>query len=417
MSEVTTNQVAELIAQLAAMTAAASITPQTVAAVLEKMRNLNDQEREKVIAVAEAYIEEIQNTGIPAEKVLMPEDSNALLEFARIATEFSKRIEYLELSTFDTTQPLPMAKNYLYNSKPVQSVFGDREEGGVYLAFSIGHENNEGWEAYNHTVMLFLSEASAPTVFLYSSTFNTGEDNLTDDEDSAAMALGAGLATISRAGLMSEQDKVNMNALLTEVFPIKVAIASSNAGTRENGTAVTPLIELDITRRGNDVAASANVEVTPADGSLSQDKKTYTGALISSGTKTYQIAVTQGGQTVNAPAQTFSFLNYRYYGAVSSKPANADAVKTLCQNGTLTKQLSSSTTMGKTALAASKYFVFVIPTTTPNLIVKNANSGGTVDNAGSGTFELARVNGTATLNYKYVIVPASSNAWNFEITN
>ena len=73
--------------------------------------------------------------------------------------------------------------------------------------------------------------------------------------------------------------------------------------------------------------------------------------------------------------------------------------------------------MGKTALAANKYFVFVIPTTSPNLIVKNYNSGGTVDNAGSGTFELARVNGTATLNCKYVIVPASSNAWNFEITN
>ena len=240
MSEVTTNQVAELIAQLAAMTAAASITPQTVAAVLEKMRNLNDQEREKVIAVAEAYIEEIQNTGIPAEKVLMPEDSNALLEFARIATEFSKRIEYLELSTFDTTQPLPLAKNYLYNSKPVQSVFGDREEGGVYLAFSIGHENNEGWEAYNHTVMLFLSEASAPTVFVYSSTFNTGEDNLTDDEDSAAMALGAGLATISRAGLMSEADKV-----LVTNFPPKVDENSSGIESKVNALidAVTIIIQ------------------------------------------------------------------------------------------------------------------------------------------------------------------------------
>jgi hypothetical protein len=205
--------------------------------------------------------------------------------------------------------------------------------------------------------------------------------------------------------------------MMTEVFPIKVAIASSNAGTREIGTAVTPLIELNITRKGNDVAASANVEVTPADGSLSQNKKTYTGAPISSGSKTYQIAVTQGGQTVNAPNQVFSFLNYRYYGAVSSKPANADAVKTLCQNGTLTKQLSSSTTMGKTALAASKYFVFVVPNTSVSLIVKNANSGGTVDNAGAGTVEIARVNGTADLNYKYVIVPASSNAWNFEIVN
>ena len=59
----------------------------------------------------------------------------------------------------------------------------------------------------------------------------------------------------------------------------------------------------------------------------------------------------------------------------------------------------------------------MIPTQSPNLIVKNANSGGVVDNAGTGTFELARVNGTGTVNCKYVIVPASPNSWNFEIVN
>lgn len=206
--------------------------------------------------------------------------------------------------------------------------------------------------------------------------------------------------------------------MMTEVFPVKVAIASSNAGTYEVGDAqhsVTPQIVLSITRKGADVSSSA--QTTSSQGEVQPDHKTIIGSALTNGTTTFQISVSQGGQTVNAPAQTFSFLNYRYYGAVSTKPANAAAVKTLCQNGTLTKQLSSSTTMGKTALAASKYFVFVIPTTNPNLIVKNANSGGTVDNAGSGTFEMARVNGTANLNYKYVIVPASSNAWNFEITN
>ena len=215
--------------------------------------------------------------------------------------------------------------------------------------------------------------------------------------------------------------------MMTEVFPLQVAVDSPNAGTYEIGTSVTPSIVLDITRKGADVASRSQVSFTPADGSLSQDKKTYTGAEISSGTKTYRVEVTQGGQTVVHDGSDtndayknklkFTFSNYRYYGAVDTKPANANAVKALCQNNTLTKQLSSSTTMGKTALAANKYFVFVIPTTSPNLIVKNYNSGGTVDNAGSGTFELARVNGTATLNCKYVIVPASSNAWNFEITN
>lgn len=66
---VTTEQVREAIEQLAAMVAAASISPQTVADILEMMRNLNDQERLKVIAVAEAYIAQIENTGINAELV------------------------------------------------------------------------------------------------------------------------------------------------------------------------------------------------------------------------------------------------------------------------------------------------------------------------------------------------------------
>lgn len=207
----------------------------------------------------------------------------------------------------------------------------------------------------------------------------------------------------------------NVNDMVTVVFPVMVDIASSNAGTREIGTSVTPNIVLDITRKGVDVSSSA--QTTSSQGTVQSDNKTITDSAKTSGTTTYQITVTQGGQTVNVPNQVFSFLNYRYYGAVDTKPANANAVKALCQNNTLTKQLSSSTTMGKTALAANKYFVFVIPTTSPNLIVKNANSGGTVDNAGSGTFEIARVNETANINCKYVIVPASSNAWNFEITN
>ena len=65
MSEVpvTTEQVHELIQQLAAMNVAASITPQIVANIFEKMRNLNDQEREKVIAVAEACIQQIEDHG------------------------------------------------------------------------------------------------------------------------------------------------------------------------------------------------------------------------------------------------------------------------------------------------------------------------------------------------------------------
>lgn len=216
---------------------------------------------------------------------------------------------------------------------------------------------------------------------------------------------------------MNAEFRENISEMMSEVFPVEAAVVSSNAGTREIGTSITPVIEVSITRKGSDVAASSEVSVSPDDGSLSQDKKTYTGASISSGSKTYQIVVTQGGQTANIPNQVFSFLNYRYYGVVSSAPANAAAVKTLCQNGTLSKQLSSSTTLGDTELAANKYYVFVVPNTNVSLVVKNAKSGNTISGCTVGTVEIPRVNNSANVNYKYVVVPASSISWTFKITN
>ena len=235
-------------------------------------------------------------------------------------------------------------------------------------------------------------------------------------QSAGSVALAAG------TGLVATDVQQGIRELATEIFPVKATFYESNAGTFETGTPITPLLKLDIKRNGVNVQSSSTVTVNPPEDmevTTASNRKviTYTGEPLTSGTHTYQIAVTQGGQTKSIPNQVFDFMNYMYYGEVSTKPANATAVATLCQNGTLSKQLSRATTMGKTALAASKYFVFVIPTTSPNLIVKNANSGGTVDNAGAGTVEIARVNGTADLNYKYVIVPASSNAWNFEITN
>lgn len=230
------------------------------------------------------------------------------------------------------------------------------------------------------------------------------------------------VALATGTGLVATDVQQGIKELATAIFPVTASFYEGNTGTFETGTPVTPLLKLDIKRNGVNVQSSATVSVNPPEDmevtTVSNRKVvTYTGEPLISGTHTYAIDVLEGGQHAKQLTAEYKFLDYRYYGAVSSKPANADAVKTLCQNGTLTKQLSSSTTMGKTALAGNKYFVFVIPTTSPNLIVKNANSGGTVDNAGSGTFEIARVNGSANINCKYVIVPASPNSWNFEITN
>lgn len=233
-------------------------------------------------------------------------------------------------------------------------------------------------------------------------------------QSAGSVALAAG------TGLVATDVQQGIRELATEIFPVKATFYESNAGTFEVGDKIIPRMVLDIRRNGVNVQSTSTVTVSPEvtdEITVINNRKVITDDELTSGSKIYTINVRQGGQDAAPLTASYTFLNYRYYGAVSTKPANAAAVKTLCQNGTLTKQLSSSTTMGKTALAANKYFVFVIPTTSPNLIVKNANSGGTVDNAGSGTFELARVNGTGTVNCKYVIVPASPNAWNFEITN
>lgn len=90
MEQVTTNQVKEMIDQLAAMTAAASITPEIVASIFEKMRNLNDQEREKVIKVATEYIEEIRETGVDADKCRTNNESNVQAELDRLDVNVEK---------------------------------------------------------------------------------------------------------------------------------------------------------------------------------------------------------------------------------------------------------------------------------------------------------------------------------------
>ena len=236
-------------------------------------------------------------------------------------------------------------------------------------------------------------------------------------QNAAAVALANG------TGLVATDVQGGIKELATAIFPVTASIYEGNAGTFETGTPVTPLLKLDIKRNGVNVQSSSTVNVNPPEDmevtTVSNRKViTYTGEPLTSGTHTYQIAVTQGGQTVNAPNQVFDFMNYRYYGVINSstEPTKAQ-VKTLCENGTLTKQLSRSTKMGATDLAANKCFVFVVPTTSVNLIVKNAKSGYPISGCTVDTVTVNRVNGTAEVSCKYVIVPAGSAAWTFEITN
>ena len=222
------------------------------------------------------------------------------------------------------------------------------------------------------------------------------------------------------------QDVVDM---IDEVFPVMVDIASSNAGVREIGTSITPNIVLDITRKGVDVSASA--QTTSSQGTVQPDNKTITDSAKTSGTTTYQISVSQGGQTRSVANQVFKFLNYVYGGELSSKPADAAAVKTQIESwgsshGVLSDKKNSTaiTSDGKIGLSASKYYLFAVKQTAQNvpvtLIVKDAIGGGVINVLSSykgSDLQITRVNNSGSDYYSWVIVPASSNSWTFQITN
>jgi hypothetical protein len=224
-------------------------------------------------------------------------------------------------------------------------------------------------------------------------------------------------ATHTHNGVMTKEDKAMFDDMVAEVFPLTVGVVSSNAGTYEIGTSITPQIVLSITRKGADVpAADITENISPTPVYISPDKRTISGNQVSSGTTTYQIAVTQGGQTKNAPSQVFDFMNYMYFGETSTKPANANAVATLCENGSLGKQLSRATTKASTNLAANRYYVFAVKGSV-NLVCRHAGTDAVVTGCTTGTATIQRVNNSGSDSYSYIIVEKSNSAWSFKITN
>lgn len=350
-----------------------------------------------------------------------------------VMTEVNKKPNILELSTFDRSLPLPLDATYYYGGLPTHSVAGtaydsENEIFTDYIGICINHEDDSGFEPQHHDVMVFVKNGSD---YIYSETFNTSEASGYLEEH-VARALGSTNATPSYSGLMSADDKGMFDDMVTEVFPLTVAVASSNAGTREIGSEITPQIVLSITRKGANVpAADITQTISPTPASVSSDKRTITGDPVSSDTTTYQISVSQGGQTRSIPNQVFKFLNYVYGGELSSKPGSSSAVKTQIESwgsshGALSdkKNTTAITSDGKIALSANKYYLFAVKQLTQNvpitLIVKNANSGGTIDVPSSdkgSDLVITRANHSGTDYYSWVIVPASSNSWNFQIVN
>ena len=207
---------------------------------------------------------------------------------------------------------------------------------------------------------------------------------------------------------LTEQERANIKALMTEVFPLSVAYTRHNAGVREVGTLVTPTASFRATRQGSPVTPES-VTVTP---SATVNGNSWTGTPVSSGSVAYTTQITQGGQTKTLTALTWSFTYYRYRGAISSIPLDyAPSIKALS-----TKELSTAGTLGSTALKAGMYYLFAVKGVV-TLVCRHAATDGIIGGCVTGTVELEQENGQGTNTYSYILVPASSNNWNFKITN
>ena len=233
-----------------------------------------------------------------------------------------------------------------------------------------------------------------------------------------SLVSGTNIKTINEQSLLgpgnieilglTEQERANINALMIEVFPLSVAYTSHNAGVREVGTLVTPTAYFSATRQGSPVTPES-VAVTP---SATVNGNSWTGSPVSSGSVTYTTQITQGGQTKTLSALTWSFTYYRYRGAISSIPVDyASTIKALA-----TKELSTAGTLGSTALNAGMYYLFAVKGVV-SLVCRHAATDGIIGGCVTGTVELEQENEQGTNTYSYILVPASSNNWNFKITN
>lgn len=233
------------------------------------------------------------------------------------------------------------------------------------------------------------------------------EGSTTEEENSVADALTA--------------LKGDVDALLASVFPLVVAYGTNNGGTFEYGDSVTPSVAWTATRQGSAVAPSSAVATTNLSGTMASNKLSYSASALNlTSEKTFSVVVSQGGQSVTLGQIKWTPTYYRYRGEVSSVPSNyATAIKALA-----TKELSTTKTLGATNLSANKYYLFAVKSDTAvTLVVRENSTNAIVSGTVTGTVTLTQENnyqegGSARTNtYYYVLVPASTSAWTFKITN
>lgn len=118
---ITTKEVKQAIDALASMTTVASITPETVAAILEKLRQLSDEEAVFVKQIAEEYIQKIKDEGeayqtqidslseSKADKTTVIEQGQKLSELSNITglvISFEKIVEIQPYEYIDLTNEM-----------------------------------------------------------------------------------------------------------------------------------------------------------------------------------------------------------------------------------------------------------------------------------------------------------------------
>jgi hypothetical protein len=215
----------------------------------------------------------------------------------------------------------------------------------------------------------------------------------------------------------------DVQALQAEVWPLVVAYGTKNDGKYEYGDSVTPSVAWTATRQGSAVTPSSAVATTNLSGTMASNKLSYSAPSLNlTSEKTFAVVVSQGGQSVSLAQVKWTPTFYRYRGEVSSVPTPSDYASTI--KALTTKELSVEKTLGATQLAANKYYLFAVKSDTAvTLVVRENSTNAIVSGTVTGSVTLTQENnyqedGSARTNtYYYVLVPASTSAWTFKITN
>ena len=216
-------------------------------------------------------------------------------------------------------------------------------------------------------------------------------------------------------GGMTDEEREQLDKLMSAVFPLVVAYGTKNSGTYEYGTSVTPSVAWTAKRDGVDVDCTATVGSGTFEGTMAQNQKSYTGeAQPLTAELKFSASVSEGGQTKSLSAIKWTPSFYRYYGAVNAVPSDYPAaIRALS-----TKELSTTATLGTTAVAAGKYFLFAVKSDTAVTLKAYLDSPESeVTGCMTGSCQVQQENGYQSNTYYYILVPAGATAWNLKIKN